>query len=178
LSESCISRHSMHRFLSHSTKQSITQAQSIHRHPATPHQHHHRFVSYPIIVDCCSHSGMEEDHHHHQQQQQQQLEGGQVAHDKGDANSARPRRADAETLTYLRSLEPLIDQSVKALDAAARQQQQGGRGRARGEEEEAEEEGEEVAEDRALLVSNLIDELTYKVRWGRAWCLCVCIQVR
>lgn len=75
---------------------------------------------------------------------------------------ARPRRADAETLTYLRSLEPLIEQSVRALDER-RQQQQGGR-RGGGEEEDGAD--AEATEDRALLVSNLIDELTYKVRTG------------
>ena len=74
---------------------------------------------------------------------------------------ARPRRADAETLTYLRSLEPLIEQSVRALDER-QQQQQGGR-QGGGEEDGAD---AEATEDRALLVSNLIDELTYKVRMG------------
>ena len=84
----------------------------------------------------------------------------------GEGDTARPRRADAETLTYLRSLEPLIEQSVKALDAAGRRQQPGHGRRGGQEEEEEEEEGqeaEEAAEDRALLVSNLINELTYKV---------------
>lgn len=96
-------------------------------------------------------------------------EGGPMADDTQDSRGgpARPRRADTETLTYLRSLEPLIDQSVKALDAAARQQQGGG-GRAGRRGQDAEEDGEdgadeEAQEDRALLVSNLINELTYKV---------------
>lgn len=85
------------------------------------------------------------------------------------ANSARPRRADAETLTYLRSLEPLIEQSVRALDERLRGQRQGpGRRGGGGGEEEGDGADEEAAEDRALLVSNLINELTYKVRMDGA----------
>lgn len=90
-----------------------------------------------------------------------ETEGQQQAADvNGSAGGpARPRRADTETLTYLRSLEPLIDQSVQALDEGQRQQ---GRGHGGGEDEQGA--AEEAEEDRALLVSNLIDELTYKVR--------------
>lgn len=91
---------------------------------------------------------------------------GAMATDGTSHGPARPRRPDSETLTYLRSLEPLIDRSVAAL--LQRQQQEQGRGGCRGtvdgdDIQQPTEEDEEEAEERALLVSNLINELMFKV---------------
>lgn len=88
-----------------------------------------------------------------------------MATDGTSHGPARPRRPDSETLTYLRSLEPLIDKSVAALLQRQRQEQgRGGRGAGNGDDvQHLTEEDEEEAEERALLVSNLINELTFKV---------------
>ncbi len=77
------------------------------------------------------------------------------------SHSTRPRRPDTETLTYLRSLEPLIDKSVGLL--LQQQQQQRRPGTPHDVEGPDGDEAEEEAEERRLLVSNLIDELTFKV---------------
>lgn len=97
--------------------------------------------------------------------QDQQIQGDGSTFGEGGATLhaySRPRRPESETLTYLRSLEPVIDKSITAL----LQQNSNQRGTivndAQKRYQEVEEE-ENEAEERSLLVQNLIDELTFKV---------------
>ena len=79
--------------------------------------------------------------------------------DGEETKDPRPRRADAETLSYLRSLEPMVD---KALSQRAGK---GGPAKAR-DEAGVEEENEDDGEDTTLLVDNMLEELTFKVKRG------------
>lgn len=72
------------------------------------------------------------------------------ASDERPPRKGVPRRATSESLSYLSSLEPLINKSL----AAANQQQNNG----------GQDGGEDMEDaDASLLVNNLIDELTFQV---------------
>jgi hypothetical protein len=89
----------------------------------------------------------------------------QVGAAAGGGEHARPRKPDSETLSYLRSLEDQIEKQVALRESGGHPERR--QPKAHDDDTDAEaddEEGEEEEEDEgALLVTNLIDELTHKV---------------
>lgn len=92
-------------------------------------------------------------------------------HGPDGSTPGRPRRADAEVLSYIRSLEGLIEKSVDRLERAGLQSaglQGGAAGKGEGGSDEEADEDDEGEEEDSLLVENLIEELNHKVSTGCA----------